>query len=191
MIATRKASQEIIQWAAAEVPELIGGSADLAPSTLTLIDGGGNVEAGEYGRRNMHFGIREHAMGAIVNGMALSGFRAFGASFLIFSDYMKGSIRLAAIMRIPSMFVYTHDSIGLGEDGPTHQPIEQLVTLRAMPKLDVVRPADSTRPGWRGARATPDRPADCARADAPGAPDLGSGRSAETRASAARTFCGR
>ena len=90
MIATRKASQEVIQWAAAEVPELVGGSADLAPSTLTLIDGGGSVEAGEYGGRNLHFGIREHAMGAIVNGLTLSGFRAFGAGFLIFSDYMKG-----------------------------------------------------------------------------------------------------
>ena len=90
MIATRKASQEVIQWAAGEVPELVGGSADLAPSTLTLIDGGGNVEAGEYGGRNLHFGIREHAMGAIVNGLMLSGFRAYGAGFLIFSDYMKG-----------------------------------------------------------------------------------------------------
>ena len=160
MIATRKASQEIIQWAAAEVPELIGGSADLAPSTLTLIDGGGNVEAGEYGGRNLHFGIREHAMGAIVNGLVLSGFRAFGAGFLIFSDYMKGSIRLAAIMRIPSTFVFTHDSIGVGEDGPTHQPIEQLVTLRATPNLDVVRPAGFNETGlaWRHALRQTDRP---------------------------------
>src|SRR4051794_28963217 len=112
MIATRKASNEVIQWAAANVPELVGGSADLAPSTLTLINGGGDVEAGEYGGRNLHFGIREHGMGAIVNGLVLGGFRAFGATFLIFSDYMKGAIRLAAIMRIPSIFVYTHDSIG-------------------------------------------------------------------------------
>ena len=160
MIATRKASQEIIQWAAAEVPEMVGGSADLAPSTLTLIDGGGSVEAGSYGDRNLHFGIREHAMGAIVNGLVLSGFRAFGAGFLIFSDYMKGSIRLAAIMHIPSTFVFTHDSIGVGEDGPTHQPIEQLVTLRATPNLDVVRPAgfNETALAWRHALRQTDRP---------------------------------
>ena len=160
MIATRKASQEVIQWAAAEVPEMVGGSADLAPSTLTLIDGGGSVEAGSYGDRNLHFGIREHAMGAIVNGLVLSGFRAYGAGFLIFSDYMKGSIRLAAIMGIPSTFVFTHDSIGVGEDGPTHQPIEQLVTLRATPNLDVVRPAgfNETALAWRHALRQTDRP---------------------------------
>jgi transketolase len=160
MIATRKASQEVIQWAAAEVPEMVGGSADLAPSTLTLIDGGGSVEAGTYGDRNLHFGIREHAMGAIVNGLVLMGLRAYGAGFLIFSDYMKGSIRLAAIMRIPSTFVFTHDSIGVGEDGPTHQPIEQLVTLRATPNLDVVRPAgfNETALAWRHALRQTDRP---------------------------------
>jgi transketolase len=160
MIATRKASHEVIQWAAAEVPEMVGGSADLAPSTLTLIDGGGDVEAGEYGGRNLHFGIREHGMGAIVNGLVLSGFRAFGAGFLIFSDYMKGSIRLAAIMRIPSTFVFTHDSIGVGEDGPTHQPIEQLATLRATPNIDVVRPAgfNETALAWRHALRQTDRP---------------------------------
>jgi transketolase len=160
MIATRKASQEIIQWAAGEVPELIGGSADLAPSTLTLIDGGGSVEAGEYAGRNLHFGIREHAMGAVVNGLTLTGFRAFGAGFLIFSDYMKGAIRLAAIMHLPSTFVFTHDSIGVGEDGPTHQPIEQLVTLRATPNLDVVRPAgfNETALAWRHALRQTDRP---------------------------------
>jgi transketolase len=151
MIATRKASNEVIQWAAAKVPELVGGSADLAPSTLTLIKDGGDVEANQYGGRNLHFGIREHGMGAIVNGLVLSGFRAFGATFLIFSDYMKGAIRLAAIMRIPSIFVYTHDSIGLGEDGPTHQAIEQLATLRATPNLYVVRPAgfNETGLGWQ------------------------------------------
>jgi len=150
----------VIQWAAGEVPELIGGSADLAPSTLTLIDGGGDVEAGEYGGRNLHFGIREHAMGAIVNGLTLTGFRAFGAGFLIFSDYMKGAIRLAAVMRIPSTFVFTHDSIGVGEDGPTHQPIEQLVTLRATPNLDLVRPAgfNETALAWRHALRQADRP---------------------------------
>ena len=160
MIATRKASQEVIQWAAAEVPEMVGGSADLAPSTLTLIDGGGSVEAGAYGGRNLHFGIREHAMGAIVNGLVLMGLRAYGSGFLIFSDYMKGAIRLAAIMRIPSTFAFTHDSIGVGEDGPTHQPIEQLVTLRATPNLDVVRPAgfNETALAWRHALRQTDRP---------------------------------
>ena len=160
MIATRKASNEVIQWAAAQVPELVGGSADLAPSTLTLIDGAGSVEAGAYGGRNLHFGIREHAMGAIVNGLTLQGFRAYGAGFLIFSDYMKAAIRLAAVMRIPSTFVFTHDSIGLGEDGPTHQPIEQLATLRATPNLDVVRPAgfNETALAWRHALRQTDRP---------------------------------
>jgi transketolase len=151
MIATRKASSEVIQWVAAQVPELVGGSADLAPSTLTLIDGAGSVEPDAYDGRNLHFGIREHAMGAIVNGLVLHGFRAFGSGFLIFSDYMKGAIRLAALMRIPSTFVFTHDSIGVGEDGPTHQPIEQLATLRATPNLDVVRPAgfNETALAWR------------------------------------------
>ena len=160
MIATRKASQEVIQWAAREVPEMVGGSADLAPSTLTLIDGGGSVGPGEYGGRNLHFGIREHGMGAIVNGLVLTGLRAYGAGFLIFSDYMKGAIRLAAIMRIPSTFVFTHDSIGVGEDGPTHQPIEQLATLRATPNLDLVRPAgfNETALAWRHALRQTDRP---------------------------------
>jgi transketolase len=141
MVATRKSSNTVLQWAAKQVPELVGGSADLAPSTLTLIDEAESVEAGSYGGRNLHFGIREHAMGAIVNGLVLHYFRAYGATFLIFSDYMKGAIRLAALMRIPSIFVYTHDSIGLGEDGPTHQPIEQLLALRATPNVNVVRPA--------------------------------------------------
>jgi transketolase len=160
MIATRKASHDVIQWAAGEVPELVGGAADLAPSTLTLIDGGEDVERGAYGGRNLHFGIREHAMGAIVNGLVLHGLRAFGAGFLIFSDYMKGSIRLAALMRIPSVFVFTHDSIGLGEDGPTHQPIEQLVTLRATPNLSVVRPAgfNETALAWRFALSQTETP---------------------------------
>jgi transketolase len=160
MIATRKASHDVIQWAAAQVPELVGGSADLAPSTLTLIDGGGDVEPGAYAGRNFHFGIREHAMGAIVNGLVLSGLRAFGAGFLIFSDYMKGSIRLAAVMRIPSTFVFTHDSIGVGEDGPTHQPIEQLATLRATPNLNLVRPAgfNETALAWQFALQATETP---------------------------------
>jgi len=159
-IATRKASQQVIQWAAARVPELAGGSADLAPSTLTLIDGADSVAPGAYGGRNLHFGIREHAMGAIVNGLTLHGLRAYGATFLIFSDYMRGAVRLAALMRIPSIFVFTHDSIGLGEDGPTHQPIEQLAGLRAMPNLYVVRPADAneTALAWRFALAQAESP---------------------------------
>src|SRR4051812_44965712 len=160
MIATRKASQEIIQWAAERVPELVGGSDDLGPSTLTLIKYAGGVEKGAYDGRNLHFGIREHGMGAIVNGLVLSGFRAYGATFLIFSDYMKGAIRLAALMRIPSIFVFTHDSIGLGEDGPTHQPIEQLASLRATPNLYVVRPAgyNETARAWQFALQQTEHP---------------------------------
>jgi transketolase len=160
MIATRKASQDVIQWAAAQVPELIGGSADLAPSTLTLIKGADSVEKGAYSGRNLHFGIREHGMGAIVNGLVLSGFRAFGAGFFIFSDYMKASIRLAAVMRIPTTFVFTHDSIGVGEDGPTHQPIEQLAALRATPNINVVRPAgfNETALAWRFALQATETP---------------------------------
>jgi len=142
-IATRKASEAVIQVAAALVPNLVGGSADLAPSTLTLIDDAGSVTRSDYGGRNFHFGIREHAMGAVVNGLTLGGLRAYGSTFLVFSDYMKGAIRIAALSRLPATFVYTHDSIGLGEDGPTHQPIEQLVALRATPNLNVVRPADA------------------------------------------------
>jgi len=159
-IATRKASNKVIQWAAGAVPELVGGSADLAPSTLTLIDDGGSVSPGEYAGRNLHFGIREHGMGAVVNGLTLHGFRAYGATFLIFSDYMKASIRLAALMGIPSTFVFTHDSIGLGEDGPTHQPIEQLASLRATPNVDVVRPAgaNETALAWRHALSQTERP---------------------------------
>ena len=151
MIATRKASNQVIQWVAKGVPHVVGGSADLAPSTLTLIKDGGSVRRGDYSGRNLHFGIREHGMGAIVNGLALHGFKAYGSTFLIFSDYMKGAIRLAAVMELPSIFVFTHDSIGLGEDGPTHQPIEQLASLRATPNVDVVRPAggNETALAWR------------------------------------------
>ena len=159
-IATRKASNELIQWFAERVPELVGGAADLAPSTLTLIDGGGSVQEGSYGDRNLHFGIREHGMGAIVNGLALSGLRSYGATFLQFLDYMKGAVRLAAFMKLPATFVYTHDSIGLGEDGPTHQPIEHLAHLRATPNLNLVRPADynETALAWRFALRATDAP---------------------------------
>jgi transketolase len=142
-VATRAASGKALNWLAPEVPELIGGSADLAPSTSTNLDDYESVRRHDFGGRNLHFGIREHAMGAIVNAMTIAGLRAYGATFLVFSDYMRGAIRLAAIMEIPSIFVFTHDSIGVGEDGPTHQPIEQVASLRAMPNLEVIRPADA------------------------------------------------
>jgi transketolase len=160
LLATRKSSQKVIQWAAARVPHLVSGSADLEPSTLTLIDDGGSIERGRYGGRNVHYGVREHAMGAIVNGLNLHGLRAFGSTFFNFSDYMKASMRLAAIMRLPSIFVFTHDSIGLGEDGPTHQPIEQLAHLRATPNMYVVRPAggNETALAWRFAIERDDAP---------------------------------
>jgi transketolase len=160
MTATRKSSETVLQWAAAQVPELVGGSADLAPSTLTLIDGAGSIEPGTFDGRNLHFGIREHAMGAIVNGLTLHYFRAYGSTFFTFTDYMRGSIRLAALMKLPSIFVWTHDSIGLGEDGPTHQPIEHLAGLRAMPGLRVVRPAgaNETSLAWHYAIKSSDHP---------------------------------
>jgi transketolase len=150
-IATRKASGQVIQWAASRVPNLISGSADLEPSTLTEIEDGGSVERGEYGGRNVHYGVREHSMGAIVNGLVLHGFRAFGSTFFNFLDYMKPSLRLASLMEIPVVHVYTHDSIGLGEDGPTHQPVEQLATLRAQPNIYCVRPGDAneTALAWK------------------------------------------
>jgi transketolase len=159
-IATRKASEKAIQWAAGRVPHLIGGSADLATSTNTDIVDGGDVEKGSYGGRNLRFGVREHGMAAIVNGLGLHGFRAFGATFLTFSDYMRGAVRLSALMKLPSIWVWTHDSIGLGEDGPTHQPIEQLAALRAMPRLRVLRPADAneTALGWRFALRSNEAP---------------------------------
>jgi transketolase len=150
-IATRKASHQVIQWAAERVPQLISGSADLEPSTLTLIEDGGSVEKGSYAGRNVHYGVREHGMGAIVNGLNLHGLKAFGSTFFNFLDYMKGAVRLAALMHLPSIFVFTHDSIGLGEDGPTHQPVEQLATLRAQPNTYAVRPAgaNETALAWR------------------------------------------
>jgi len=130
---------------ARNLPWLMGGSADLAPSTKTRLtfDGAGDLQADSYSGRNLHFGIREHAMGAILNGMALVKVRAYGSGFLIFSDYGRAPIRLAALMELPVIYVFTHDSIGVGEDGPTHQPIEQLASLRAIPGLVVLRPADA------------------------------------------------
>jgi transketolase len=144
-LATRESSSKILNAIAKNHPWLMGGSADLYPSTKTRLtfDGAGDFEAGQHNARNFHFGIREHAMGAIVNGMALSKIRAYGSTFMIFSDYMKAPIRLSAIMEIPAIWIYTHDSIGVGEDGPTHQPIEQLISLRAVPGLMTLRPADA------------------------------------------------
>jgi transketolase len=144
-VATRDSSGKVLNALAQNVPWVIGGSADLASSNKTTLktEGAGEFKASNYAGRNLHFGVREHAMGASVNGMVVSGIRAFGATFFNFSDYMRASIRLAALMEIPSVFIFTHDSIGVGEDGPTHQPIEQLASLRAMPNLMVLRPGDA------------------------------------------------
>ena len=144
-LATRDSSGKVLNMIAQNVPWLIGGSADLATSDRTRLkfEGAGDFQAGSYGGRNLHFGVREHGMGAALNGMAVSKLRPFGGTFFNFSDYMKPTIRLAAIMEIPVIYVYTHDSIGLGEDGPTHQPIEQLASLRAVPGLVLLRPADA------------------------------------------------
>ncbi len=166
--APRKVSEGVLQRLAAAVPELLGGSADLNPSCRTWLKGCGDLQrpgtrpAGEvqgevgggwdYGGRNLHFGVREHAMGAIANGLALhGGIRPYAATFFIFSDYMRPSLRLAALMGLPVVYIFTHDSIGVGEDGPTHQPVEQLMSLRAVPNLTVIRPADPAEivEAWR------------------------------------------
>jgi transketolase len=152
-LAGRDSSGKVLNAIAKNVPWLMGGSADLAPSTKTRLtfDGAGDFEADNYGGRNLHFGIREHAMHAIINGLALSKVRPFGSQFLIFSDYARTAIRLSAIMEIPAIHIFTHDSIGVGEDGPTHQPIEQLASLRAIPGLITLRPADANEVAecWR------------------------------------------
>jgi transketolase len=158
--ATRKASQQVINALAPNLPALVGGSADLAESNLTDIAGGGDLTPTEAGR-NLRFGVREHGMGAISNGLALhGGLRPFCATFLVFSDYMRPSVRLAALMGLPVVFVWTHDSIGLGGDGPTHQPIEHLGSLRLIPNLHVIRPADGpeTAEAWRAALRRVDGP---------------------------------
>ncbi len=144
-IAGREASAKVLNAVAQRVPWLLGGSADLAPSTKTRLnfEKAGDFTAKDYGGRNFHFGVREHAMGAILNGLSLSKVRPYGSGFLIFSDYMRPAIRLSAIMEIPVIYIFTHDSIGVGEDGPTHQPIEQLASLRAVPGLITIRPADA------------------------------------------------
>jgi transketolase len=159
-LATRSASAECINAIASRLPTFIGGSADLAESNKTDIKDGGSMGPGEVGR-NLHYGIREHGMGAISNGLALhGGLRPFCATFLIFSDYMRPSVRLANLMDLPVVYVWTHDSIGLGGDGPTHQPVEHLASLRAMPGLGVMRRADGpeTAEAWRAAIARTDGP---------------------------------
>ena len=150
-VAGREASHKVLNAIAKRVPYLIGGSADLTPSTKTRIEDGGDFEEGGHSGRNLHFGIREHGMGAVLNGMALSKLRVLGSTFLIFSDYARGSIRLSALMELPVTYVFTHDSIGVGEDGPTHQPIEHLISLRAIPDLVTLRPADANEvaEAWR------------------------------------------
>ncbi|MBA3629845.1 MAG: transketolase [Actinobacteria bacterium] len=151
-VATRSASGKVLNAIASEVPELVGGSADLAPSTDTYLEGFADVSCGDFSGRNFHFGVREHAMGSMMNGIiAHGGLRPYGGTFFVFSDYMRPSIRMAALMGLPVVFVFTHDSIGLGEDGPTHQPVEHLAALRAIPNLLVIRPADAneTAQAWR------------------------------------------
>lgn len=151
-MATRTASGKVINALAKVLPELMGGSADLAPSNMTWIDGELDFQADTPGGRNMHFGVREHAMGAIVNGMAVhDGLIPYGGTFLVFSDYMRGAVRLSALSEYPSIWVFTHDSIGVGEDGPTHQPVEHVTSLRVIPGLVTIRPSDAneTAQAWR------------------------------------------
>jgi transketolase len=162
-MATRVSGGKALNAIAKNVPWLLGGSADLAPSTKTLLtfeEAGGDLEPNNYGGRNMHFGIREHGMVAAVNGMVLCGLRAYGATFFVFSDYCRPSLRLAAIMKIPTIIVFTHDSIGVGEDGPTHEPIEHLAACRAIPRLLVLRPADANEvsEAWRVTMQQTERP---------------------------------
>ena len=152
-VAGRDASAKVLNALANHVPWLLGGSADLAPSTKTRLtfEGAGDFTATSRGGRNLHFGVREHAMGSVLNGLSLSKVRPYGSGFLIFSDYSRGAIRLSALMEVPVIHIFTHDSIGVGEDGPTHQPIEQLASLRAIPNLIVLRPADANEvsEAWR------------------------------------------
>jgi transketolase len=138
----------------------MGGSADLGPSTKTYIKEASSFNKENYGGRNFHFGVREHAMGAIINGMSLSKLRAYGATFFVFSDYVRPAIRLSSLMKLPVIYIFTHDSIGVGEDGPTHQPVEHLASLRAMPGLDVIRPSDANELSvmWKYIMGLKDRP---------------------------------
>jgi transketolase len=160
-IATRSASGKILNALARGIPNLIGGSADLAPSTKSMIDGFDDVQKGQYGGRNLHFGVREHAMGGVVNGLMLhGGLRPYCATFFVFSDYMRPSIRLACMMKQPVVYLFTHDSIFVGEDGPTHQPVEHFAALRAIPGMHLLRPADAqeTEAAWQMALLRKDGP---------------------------------
>lgn len=160
-IATRKAGGEVLNAMARQIPNLIGGSADLAPSNATDLKGMGSFQKGNPRGRNLHFGVREHGMGAIVNGLALhGGIKPFCATFLVFSDYMRPAIRLAAMMKLPVIYIFTHDSVFVGEDGPTHQPVEHITALRAIPNLVVLRPGDAqeTAAAWKLALARTDGP---------------------------------
>jgi transketolase len=159
-MATRQASGAVLNAISPSLPTLLGGSADLAPSTNTMVKSESAFEKGNYGGRNFHFGVREHAMGSALNGMAASGLIPYGATFMIFSDYMRPTIRLAAMMKLRPIYVFTHDSIFLGEDGPTHQPVEQLASLRTIPNLSLIRPADAneTAVAWRVAIERKDGP---------------------------------
>ncbi len=159
-LASRDSGGKVLNALAKRVPWLIGGSADLSPSTKTDIKGAASFEPGNYGGQNFHFGVREHGMGGVVNGMTLSHLRSYGSTFLVFADYMRAPIRLSAIMELASIWVFTHDSIGVGEDGPTHQPIEHLATLRAIPGLDTIRPGDANEVAyaWRAALEDASRP---------------------------------
>jgi transketolase len=160
-VASRISSGKVLNAVAKHVPWLIGGSADLAPSTMTTLTADQSFEAENYGGRNFHFGIREHGMAAALNGMALSYIRPFGATFFVFSDYLRPSMRLSALMRLPVIYVFTHDSIGLGEDGPTHQPVEHLAAARAIPNLLVIRPGDANEVAetWRTIMPLKEQPA--------------------------------
>ncbi|MBT8352814.1 MAG: transketolase, partial [Deltaproteobacteria bacterium] len=160
-IATRAASGKVLNAMAKNIPLLIGGSADLAPSNKTVIDSSFDFQKGSYNGRNIRFGVREHAMGGILNGISLhGGVKPYGGTFLVFADYMRSSIRLAALMKLPVIYVFTHDSIAVGEDGPTHQPVEHVASLRAIPGLTVIRPADAleTAEAWRLAVKNNDGP---------------------------------
>ena len=152
---------KVLNAAAAVFPSLMGGSADLAPSNKTYIDGSPEFQKKQYDGRNIRFGVREFAMGAIMSGMFLhGGIRPYGGTFLVFADYMRPAIRVAALMKLPVVYVFTHDSVAVGEDGPTHQPVEQLAALRAIPNLAVIRPADATETtaAWQKAISMNDRP---------------------------------
>ena len=163
-MATREASGKVLDAIMPKMPLVLGGSADLTPSNNTRFAGAVDFQKDARHGRYIRYGVREHAMGAIMNGINVSRLlRAYGGTFLVFSDYMRGAVRVAAVSKYPSIFVWTHDSIGLGEDGPTHQPVEHFAALRAIPDLLVIRPADAneTAQAWKYILEHPDSPSDC------------------------------